>query len=392
MLFISIGVGLGFASGFIPGFSSKNLALLLIAYGLISSNIYLAVTIVAVEISASFFEFLSPILFSVGNEATVLAIDPENAELTEESLRRRMSFVVSGGLTGIVLSLPLLFIGERIFPFVYDTLKPLVGWMLLFICTYIIWIERGWKKKIFASVIFCLSGLFGLLVKDSGLVSSEYLLLPIFIGLYGFSSIISKRHEDPNSSQYTHEMAVTEKIRAAAVAFITTLFASLIPGMKRGQTSAVALQISGTAKNEEVLFMISLVSLAFVTLSIFALGSSGKIRSTLAYDINEVMGQLQFSQTVLFAGSAAISACMSACILTFLAKPTGRFFSKINKKYLNIFGFCIGSFLIIIFTGINGVLLAFAATCIGILSSRLKIRSAHLMGVLLVPSIIGAIL
>jgi TctA family transporter len=187
-------------------------------------------------------------------------------------------------------------------------------------------------------------------------------------------------------------MTLAEKIRAAAIGFITTLFASMIPGMKRGQTSAVALQISSTTRNEEVLFMLSLVSLAFVTLSIFALGSAGKVRSTLAYDINDVMGNIYFSQTSLFAGSVAISACMSACVLIFLAKPVGRIFSKINKKYLNAFGFCIGMLLIIIFTGINGVLLTFTATSIGLLSSRMKVRSAHLMGVLLLPSIVTAIL
>jgi len=392
LLFILIGVALGFAAGFIPGFSSKNLALLLITYGLISSNIYLAVTVVSVEISASFFEFLSPMLFSIGNEATALAIDPSYTTLTEESLKRRISFVVSGGLVGILLSLPLLLFAERIFPVVYNSLKPLVAWLLLFICMYIIWIEKGWKKKIFATLIFCLSGLFGLLVKDSGLVSSEYLLLPIFIGLYGFSSIISKKHEKSSPLQYIQDMTLTEKIRVAAIAFITTLFASLIPGMKRGQTSAMALQIGSATRNEEVLFMLSLVSLAFMTLSIFALGSAGKIRTTLAYDINEIMGDIYFSQTSLFVGSAAISACMSACILTLLAKPIGRIFSKINKKYLNIFGLFIGMLLIIIFTGVNGVLLAFTATCIGMLSYFLRVRSVHLMGILLLPSIVTAIL
>jgi TctA family transporter len=36
--------------------------------------------------------------------------------------------------------------------------------------------------------------------------------------------------------------------------------------------------------------------------------------------------------------------------------------------------------------------LAFTTTCIGILSSRLRVRSTHLMGVLLLPSIVAMIL
>jgi len=361
----------------------------LIAYGLISSNYYLTVTIVAVEISSSFSEFMSPMIFNIGNEATSLAINYTYADLTEENFKRGLRIVISGGLLGILLSLPLLFFAEKIYPVVYSSLKPLVGWILLFLCIYMVWIEKNLKKKSFAATIFCLSGLFGLLVKNSGLVSSDYLLLPVFIGLYGFSSILSKKHENVDLVQ---DITWVEKTGAAAIAFITSVFASLMPGMKRSQASALALQVGGVSKREEVMFMLPMISLAFVTLSIFALGSSGKIRSDLAYDIQEVMGELYFSQTALLTGAVAVSACVSVCLLFLLAKPMGRFFSRINKKYLKIFGFCVGVLLIINFTGIYGLILAFTATCIGILSSRLGIRSTHLMGVLLLPSIVTAIL
>lgn len=387
MFFILLGVALGIAAGFIPGFNSNNLSLVLIAYGFISSNYYLAVTVVSVEISSSFFEFMSPMIFGIGNEATSLAITSMPDELTEENFKRSIRTVISGGLVGILISLPLLFLADRIYPLVYSSLQPLVGWILLFLCVYMVWIEKSWRKKFFAAAIFCLSGVFGLLVKSGGLISSEYLLLPVFIGLYGFSSIISKRHEK-TEIDYLQETAWGERARPAAIGFITSVFASLISGMKRGQTSALAMQIGGVSRREEVLFMLPMISLAFVTLSIFALGSAGKIRSYLAYDIQEVMGELYFSQTVLLTGTVVISACVSACLLIVLAKPIGKFFSKINKKWLEIFGFCIGSLLIMIFTGAAGAMLAFTATCIGVLSSRLGIRSTHLMGVLLLPSIV----
>jgi putative membrane protein len=376
-------------AGFIPGFNSNNLSMLLITYGLISSEYYLAVAAVAIEISYSFFEFLSPMMFGIGSEATALAIDSVYGGFTEESFKHGMNIVVSGGLIGILISLPLLFFAEKIYPVVYSSLKPIVGWLLLFLCVYMIWIERGCKKKIFAATVFCLSGLLGLFIKDSGLIPSEYLLLPVFIGLYGFNSLVSKRHEKVDLIQ---DVTWMRKIRTTAIAFIVSVFASLISGMKRGQTSALALQIGDISKREEVLFILPMISLAFATLSIFVLSSTGRIRSTLAYDIQEVMGELHFSQTVLFAASVALSACLSACILVFLAKPIGRLLSKINGKYLKIFGFCIGAWLIVNFTGIYGVMLAFTATCIGVLSSRLSIRSTHLMGVLLLPSIFAAIL
>lgn len=327
-------------------------------------------------------------IFGIGNETTSLVIDT-NANLTEESFKRGMTMVASGGLLGILISLPLLFFAEKIYPLVYNSLKPFLGWILLFLCIYMIFIERNWKQKIFAAIIFCLSGLVGLLVKDSIFISSEFLLMPIFIGLYGFSSLISKKQRKIDSIQNITRMG---KVRIVAIAFLTSMFGSLIPGMKRSQTSALALHIGKIFKREEVLFILSLISLAFITLSIFVLDSTGKTRTSLAYEIKEIMGEIQFSQTTVFAITIVISACTSICILIFLAKPIGRVLSRINEKYLKIFGFCIGILLIINFTGAYGLLLAFTTTCIGILSSRLGIRSTHLMGVLLLPSIVSMIL
>jgi len=389
LFFIIIGVALGFAAGFIPGFSSENLSLLLVTYGIISTNYYLVVTVIAVEISYSFFGFLSPMIFGVGNEATSLTIDNAYSDLTEDALKRGMETVASGGLVGILISLPILFFAEDVYPLVYNALRPLVGWILLFLCAYMVWIERGWKRKFFAATIFCLSGLVGLLVKNSGLIPSNYLLLPIFIGLYGFSSLISEKRREVYPMQ---DIAWIKKARIAAVAFIASMFASFVTGMKRGQTSSLALRIGGISKREEVLFILSAISLAFTTLSIFVLSSTGKVRSTLAYDIQEVMGDIYFSQTVLFVGSVIVSACISVCALILLAKPLGRALSRINGKYLKVFGFSVCVLLIVNFTGAYGIVLAFTTACIGILSSRLRVRSTHLMGVLLLPSIVAMIL
>jgi putative membrane protein len=363
--------------------------MLLLTYGLISSNYYLAVTIIAIEISFSFFEFLSPMIFGIGSEATALAIGSVPDGITKESFKNGMHLVASGGLVGVLISLPILFFAEKMYPVVYTSLKPLIGWMLLFLCIYMIWIERDWKRKVFALIIFSLSGLLGLLVKNSGIVNSEYLLMPIFMGLYGFSSMVSKKHETVGLIQ---DIGWTQKIRAIAVGFITSVFASMISGMKRGQASALALQAGRIFKREQVLFILPMMSLAFVTLSILVLGSTGKIRTDLAYHIEELVAEPFFSETSLFVGTIAISACISACILILLAKPIGIFLSRINGKYLKIFGFCICMLLIVKFTGANGVLLAFTTTCIGVLSSRLGIRSTHMMGILLLPSIIAGIL
>lgn len=379
---------MGIGAGFIPGFNSNNLSLLLITYGVISSDLYLAVTAVAVEISYSFFEFMSPMIFGIGNEATGLAVD-SNLELTEESFKRRTSIVATGGMTGILISLPILVFADRIYPLFYSALKPLMGWILFFLCTYMIWSESGWKKKLFAAIIFSFSGILGVLVKNGGMVDSDYLLLPIFIGFYRFGSILSKRSE---KSEGVENLTFIEKARVTFLGFMASMFGSLIPGMKRGQISAIALQAGNVRKAESVMFILPAISLAFATMSIFILSSTGNVRSTLAFDLQEVMGDIYFSQTLLFIGSLAVAACISVCLLVALGRPIGKLVSRIDRKYFEILGFCVCLLLVINFTGVYGMMVTFTATCISIMSFRFRIRSTHLMGVLLAPSIIVAVM
>jgi TctA family transporter len=76
-------------------------------------------------------------------------------------------------------------------------------------------------------------------------------------------------------------------------------------------------------------------------------------------------------------------------MLILLSKHLRIVLLKVNRKYLEIAGFCIGVAVVINFTGFYGILISFTATSISILSSRFRVRSTHLMGVLLVSSIMA---
>jgi putative membrane protein len=386
LVFILLGVCLGCIAGLIPGLHSSNITLVLMSYGLITSQINLIVLIVGMEVAYAFFQFLSPILFSISDDLAALAIEPSQYFIGKEFVDKAIKNIVTGGLIGVLLSLPLLLFAQKIYPVIYEGIRPLVGQILLIICIYMVWLEGNWKKCLFASSIFVLSGILGLLVRDSGFLPSNYLFLPIFLGLYGFSSIIASRWR---TYEIKHEIQRENKIRVSAIAFLSSLFASFIPSMKRSQAAVIALQTGKIRQNEQILFVLSIISLAYITLSILVLSSTGVVRSIAAYNIREILGDLYVGQTLLLIGSLIIAACVSSVLALLLVNPLSKILSKVNKKYLRMFGFCLGLFLIIIFTGWKGLLLAFTSTCIGILSILLKVRSTHLMGVLLLPSIIA---
>jgi TctA family transporter len=181
-------------------------------------------------------------------------------------------------------------------------------------------------------------------------------------------------------------VSLKEKIKISLISFGTTLFAIFIPSMKRSQTSAITLGLGKIDQNETVLLALSIISTSFLIISIIAL-SSNSIRSILAYDISEIT-EMNFNQVLIILGSFILAAVFSIFLLLNLTKFLDKIVFKVNKKYLKIFGFVCGSILILYFTSWKGALLAVVATSIGILSIKLRVRSAHLMGILLVPTLL----
>lgn len=395
---IALGVLLGIACGFLPGFSSNNLNMLLLsfgAFGLAASNYQLAAMVVAVEISSSFFEFLSPMLFGIGNEETSLALGAD--PVASGSLARGMRCVVLGGLTGVAMALPLAAVAGSIYPLVYSSIKPLAGWILAAVCVYMVVTERGWKSMTAAAGVFVLAGGLGVAVGNGPLLPAEYQLLPVFIGMYGISSIVSDwngGHERRES--FVRELPLAEKVRIAFIAFVSAGFASLVTGVKKGQASAIAMRTGSLYSREEVLFALPAVALAFNTMSVLVLGSAGKIRSSLSADVYDAMGAIGADQALLFAGIVALSACAAAVLMTAMAKPLGKALNLTGNgrasKTMIVMGLAIGLALVLVFAGPAGLLVAATSACVGMFAKRLRVRSVHMMGVLLLPSILRTVM
>lgn len=398
LLSAAVGVLLGIACGFLPGFSSNNLNMLLLsfgAFGLASSNYQLAAMAVAVEISASFFEFLSPMLFGIGNEETSLAIGAD--PIAADSFKRGIRCVVLGGLAGVAIALPLAFFAGGMYTLVYSTIKPLAGWILAAVCVYMVVTERGWKSMASAAAVFAVAGALGIAVNSGPLLPADYALLPVFVGMYGISSIVSgwnggREHREG----LVQELPLQEKLRIAFLAFVSAGFASLVTGVKKGQASAIAMRVGSLYSREEILFALPAVALAFNTMSVFVLGSAGAIRSSLSADVYDAMGAIGADQALLFVGVVALSACAASALMVALAKPLGMLVSKTGKgahgRGMMFLGLATALVLVFAFTGPAGMLVTATSVCVGLLAKRLRVRSVHLMAVLLLPSIVRTVM
>lgn len=375
-LYIVSGVFVGIAASFIPGLFYSEISLLV--FGFLSGT-NAAIFISSSAIAFSVFEFITTNIFGIGDDITSLAID---TKIHMENLSRIAKTVSLGTITSLFFSIPLIFIFQNLFDQIHSTVQSSLLVILTAIILYTILSERTFPRKFFAAFIFILTGIFGMIVQDTGFLPSNLLLMPIFIGLFGFSSFARKHFE----KTVIFPVSSTEKIKISLLSFGATLFAILVPSMKRSHTSAIVMGLGKLDQNETVLLALSIISTSFLVISLVAL-SSNSIRSLLAYDVSEIT-ELNFNQILLILGSFMLAATLSIILLLSSIKHLEKLVLGINKKYLKIFGFVCGSILILYFTSWKGALLAVVATSIGILSIKLRVKSAHLMGVLLVPTLL----
>lgn len=377
-LYIFAGTIVGICVSFVPGLFYSEISLLL--FGLLS-GIESAVFIASSAIAFSIFEFVSTNIFEIGDDITSFSI---GVKFESENLKRIAKTVSLGTLIGFFLSLPLLFVFQPLYSVLNPMIKPALLVILIIVIFYTIVIEKGFARKIFAAFIFVGTGIFGALVSNSGFLPSDLLLMPVFIGLFGFSSIIARKHFE---QQIVFQLSTVEKIKVSAISFFATLVGIFIPSMKRSQISAIVFDAGKFDQSETVLLALSIISTSFLILSIIAL-SVNSIRSTLSYSIMNTVEEINYNQVLIVLGSLVLAAAFSIIFLLGIINHLEKIVGRISKKYLKFFGIGCGIALITYFTFWKGLLLAAIATTIGILAIKLKVRSAHLMGVLLVPTLL----
>jgi len=375
-LYIFSGVLVGIGAAFVPGLFYSEISLLF--FGFIT-DIPAAIFIASSAISFSLFEFISTNIFGIGDDITSLSLGMQQENL--EKIAKTVSF---GAIISMFLSIPLVFVFQILFVQISPIMKDSLLVILVAIIIYTVVSEKTFFRKISATLIFVATGIFGTLIQNSGFLPSNLLLMPVFIGLYGFSSIIARKHSEKTM---VNPLSLAEKIKISLISFGTSLLSIFIPSMKRSQTSAIAFGLGKFEQTESVVLSLSILSTSFLFISIIAL-SSNSIRSTLAYDISDIVSGLNYNQILMILGSLVIAAVVSIFLLLNSVKFLNKTVSRINKKYLKMFGFACGIVLISYFTSWKGILLAFVATCIGILSIKLRVKSVHLMGVLLVPTLV----
>ena len=435
ILSVLAGYSLGVFSGLVPGIHTNNFALVLLALSPVMSDygmpvFYIAVMILANSVSHSFHDIIPAIFLGAPSDDMALAVLPGHTLLLEgrgaEAIR--LSALGSAGSVAFaaVLALPL----SMLFKSAYGMIQSYLAWILITVVIVMILTEKGefvpgqgslsrWKFRFYALLVFFLSGSLGVIA-----FNTEYLmrpvvnlgepsiLLPLLSGLFGSSQLIISLMSAPVIPAQLGYRIDLERKRIFRGIFIGGLSGSLVawlPGISSSVATVFARlfirqepgeEWEGYSKFEDPVSMLDpakefIVSVSGVNtcnaiFALVALAVIGKSRNGAMVVVDGLLGGIEpgTSVMILFLCAVSLTALLSYFSTIYIGDRVHNRLSDLNYPVLCYTVLAILSMIVVLFTGVYGIVIFAISTSVGMLAPFLKVRKSHAMGVILLPVIL----
>jgi len=142
------------------------------------------------------------------------------------------------------------------------------------------------------------------------------------------------------------------------------------------------------AKIRDFLTALGGINTANILFTFIVFYTLGKTRSGAMWTVSQLIDKLTFNDMLLLSAVGAITCFVSAILTLKIGKMLIRRMKNINYKKLNLFIIITLIVLVFIFTGWIGLFISLLGTCMGLLTILLGVRRSHLMGFLILPTIL----
>ena len=394
LLALIIGIIIGSISGITPGIHINLISAMLLSFSAFLMTRFeipplaMVVFLVSIAMTHTFVDFVPSIFLGAPDEDSALSILPGHEFLLEGKAYQAVVYTLYGGLTAILIILLFSPIFFFFLPKIYPYAVRIMPYILILTSIFLIYTEK--TSRIWAIIIFGLSGLLGIVTMSIPMKES---LLALFTGLFGISSLITsiakkqKIPEQKTSRLKTIKIGHKSLLKSICASTIASPLCSFLPGMGSGQAAIIGSEILGDLNRKEFLILLGSINTIVTGLSFVTLYAIGKARTGVAVAVEKLM-ELKFSDLWIITAAIVISSIAAFFISLYIAKGFSKFIYKINYKILSI---SIILFLLIInyiFSGFLGLLILVTATLIGLTCIYAGIRRTHLMGCLLIPTIL----
>jgi len=388
-----IGCGLGIVTGIIPGLHVNTVAV--IGFGTYASlglsPLGFVVILTALSITHAFLDYLPAIFLGAPQEDTALSVLPAHRMFMQGRALEAVKLTATGSLLGLTLGLLLFLPALYVIPWLYNASRDFIGYVLIVLVLLLLFHEKVTKKILWAFLIFLLSGWLGVIALDKQeLLSSSEILFPVFVGLFGMSNLIDSLKSRVQSVPQDEYVKVDLEPRFISSAFIGALSGAIIGVLPAISPSQMGALISERFEmdSRNFLVFVSSINTSDAIYSMLAIYTIQNPRSGVAVIAQKVLGGIDYNEVLLLVGVMAFSAFFATIAQIEIGKRMSSLVSRIDYRTLCISSLVFILSLVYFFTGVFGLMLAVLSTIIGLLPILSGTSRTHLMGVLLIPTIL----
>ena len=392
VLALLLGIVAGTIAGLLPGVHSNLIAVFLVSTSVLFipyfPPIVLVVFIVAMATCQSFLDFIPSIFLGAPDEDSVLSVLPGHEMLIKGKGYEAVIYTLYRSIIAIPIILLLSPLFVLFLPSIFSYLQLIMFFILLSSSLYLIFREK--TNKIWALIVFLLSGFLGIATLNLNLQES---LLPLLTGLFGSSSLITsimKKTKLPEQEiKKLREIKVSKgelgKISLASI--LSAPLCSFLPALGSSQAAVIGLDIIGETNQKQFLILLGSLNTIVMGLSFVTLYSIQKSRTGSAVAISKLL-QISFSDLFIILFAILFAGILAFFLTIFIAKFFAGKISHLNYNKLSIFILLFLSAVVLFFSGFLGFLIFITATFTGLIAILIGVRRTNLMGSLMLPTIL----
>jgi putative membrane protein len=392
LIFVLAGVGLGVVTGLIVGLHTNNLTpfFVMLAAGSSLTSLNLAALIVAMSITNVFISYIPSTFLGAPEEGTELSVLPAHRMLMEGCGYQAVRLTALGCLGGLLLSAAMLLPFLLVATPAYEFIRPHMHWILLSVIVMMILLERSWKGILWATLIFLMSGLLGLLTLDTNFMSGDAALMPLLSGLFGASVLlpsITQKSELPEQRVDNDPIDLREIAKPLCAGTAVGAITGIIPGVGPSQGTVIAQLATRSSGSEKFLVSVSCVNASKALLSFVALYAIGRARSGAAVAVGEIM-EIGTPELIFLVGIALLVGGIATVLQLKLGKLAANHIGRLPYRALCVGVLILIAGLAVYYSGLAGLLVLATATAIGLLPAATQVKRTHCMGVIMLPCIL----
>lgn len=408
---IIAGIMTGIITGLIPGIHVNTIAAIMVSlstvlYGYGMDGTSIAVYIASVAVTHAFFDYIPSLFLGVPTDE-VFALLPGHRMVREGRGIEALHLSIKGSWNGLQIGVVILIIvlmmqsrGIDLLGAVDAYIRPYLFWVLLTISLILILSET---RKVWASLIFILSGLFGIIVLGSPLVPSTGAafngLFPALAGIFGVSGLIlslfEKTGDFPEQKNSTElPMSSFGVLNSSVRGTGAGMAVGLLPGLGAANAATLLLMVEnflGKHKKQDTSTYSYIVTTSAINTSdtlfgIAALYFIEKTRSGASVAMSQLFGGTfpLFALVAVIIG-IVISGFVAMKIMERYSMYIAHSISKLDFKGLNLAVLIFLGLFIYLTLGDWGIVILMGGAYLGLLPPLLNVRRAQAMGFFLVP-------